>query len=162
RKVTVSTIKLRFASGPALALGGMQIAEDPGFGDGRFLDANQVTANIDPVALFRQRRISIRSMKIDDPQLQFVKNTDGEWSWGTLGAKSQSQNAGNGDRAARFSFSAGDLISVALPAVSTAGLRHLQIEHASVTLTDKSTGQSATYKNITLTSDLSPHHSGSE
>jgi len=46
--------------------------------------------------------------------------------------------------------------------LSPTGLRHLQIEHASVTVTDRSTGQSTTYKNITLISDLSPHHSGSE
>src|SRR5262249_35837747 len=154
RKVTVASVRLSLTEAPALSLSGMRVSEDPGFGDSDFLSANKVVAKLDPYVLVRQRRILIREMKVEAPQLQFVRNPDGEWSWDTIGAKTQRAAGDNG--ASRFAHSLLTLASNLIPSVSIGGLRHIQVDDATVTLSDKSTGRTAVYKNITLSASVTP------
>ena len=87
RRVTVDSVRLTLIGGPYLTLTGMTAHEDPLFGKGVFLKANEVRADLDVIQFLRTRRIAIDSITLKSPQIDLVKSHDGVWSWTTLGQR---------------------------------------------------------------------------
>src|SRR5437660_6802689 len=81
RRVTVDSVRLNLLGGPYLTLTGMTAHEDPLFGEGLFLKANEVRAGLDVVQYLRTRQIAIDSITLKSPQIDLIKNQDGVWSW---------------------------------------------------------------------------------
>lgn len=151
RQVTVGSLRLSLFGGPYLHINQMTAKEDPAFGDGDFLRAEQVRANFSAVAFALRRRVEIDGIKIESPDLTFTKNPQGVWSWATLGKPTSIAAATTGDRLRGRLHT---LLALAIQGVSDASLKKVSIEGATVRLTDGSGRQPETlYRNVSLEAD---------
>jgi hypothetical protein len=158
RKVTIASLRLILIGGPDLAISGMTAAEDPQFGDGAFLRANEVHAHIDIFQYLQTRQIAIDSITLNSPQIDLIKNANGVWSWTTLGRNPSRQSISS--LLIREVVSPLSIMTAAFEGnVSATSLRKLKIESASVRLVDRTESQSSgvLYKNISLNAALAPY-----
>jgi uncharacterized protein involved in outer membrane biogenesis len=150
RRVTVDSLRMNFLGGPYLIIHGMTVKEDPEFGDGDFMKAGEVRANLSLSDYLLRRQIVIEGLTIRSPDFTFIKNPNGAWSWTTLGKST------NVAEATPAGWLTGPLLSLLADAAAPR-LHHFAIDAASVRLTDKTgaTPPESLYKNVALTADLS-------
>jgi uncharacterized protein involved in outer membrane biogenesis len=161
RRVTIDSARLNLLGGPHLTLTGMTAQEDKDFGGGVFLKADEVRAGFDILQYLRTRQILIDSITLKSPQIALVKNTDGVWSWTTLGKQLPEQPVVSRlvtQAIARLTI----LSPVSSAEISSSGLRSLNIESASVRVVDESpqAPSEILYKNIYLSASLTPYPAG--
>ena len=158
RKVTVDSVRLNLLGRPHLVLTGVTAHEDPAFGEGVFLKANEVRAGVDVIQYLRSRQIVIDSIVFKSAQLNLVKNRDGVWSWSTLGKRSSEASTSSSAMVQPLFVSAIPAAPAGIPA-SASTLREVKFENASVKLTDNAgSGRSELfYKNLVLNASLTPH-----
>jgi hypothetical protein len=155
RKVTVGSLRLSFWGGPYLTISQMTAKEDPAFGEGDFLKADQVRADFSVRQYVLHRQITIDSLTIKSPEFTFIKNAGGAWSWTTIGQPAPV--ARKGLLAPRRALSL-VLPAMLAGALSTARLNNVSIEGASVRLIDK-TGAAppeSLYRNVSLRASMTP------
>ncbi len=158
RKVTIASLRLTLISGPYLSISGMTAAEDPQFGDGAFIRANEVRAHLDIIRYLQTRQIAIDSITLKSPQIDLIKNPNGVWNWTTLGRIPSRQSISS--LLIRDALSPLSSITAVFEAnVSETSFRKLQIESASVRLVDRTESLSSgiLYKNISLNAALAPY-----
>jgi hypothetical protein len=149
RRVTVDSLRMNFFGGPYLTIRGLTAKEDPAFGDGDFLKADEVRADFSLADYALHRQMVIEAMTIRSPEFTFIKNPNGAWSWTTLGSSVNVTELTRG-------FSPVDSGLALLADVGEARLRHVAIDAASVRLVDK-TGAAppeSLYNNVALTADI--------
>ena len=159
RRVTVDSVRFSFIRTPHLILTGMTAYEDPAFGDGIFIKANEVHAGFDVLQYFQSRRIVIDSLALISPQIDLIKNRAGVWSWTTMG-NSATESAVSMFGSERVSYSS--ILALASGAsVSASTFREIKIESASVRLRDNFGAEPSEvlYKNIVLSASLTPQSS---
>lgn len=149
RQVTVDSLRLNFFGGPYLTIHGLTAKEEPAFGDGNFLKAEEVRADFSLTDYALHRQLVIEAMTIHSPEFTFIKNPNGAWSWTTLGSPTNVARA----------TSAPSLRDALLALLADAGasrLRHVAIDAATVHLIDKTGAEppEAVYKNVALTADI--------
>lgn len=157
RKVTVESLHLSLLGGPYVLIKGMAAKEDPAFGEGDFLKADQVRANIDLIPLLLSRQVAIEGLEIKAAELTFVKNKQGAWSWTTL-----SQSDADTPLAYRAAFPNTQqqifaiISEVLIQAQTGAALDKINIEGASVRLVDATGTQppESLYKNVDLRASI--------
>lgn len=164
RKVTIDSARLTLISGPYVTLTGMTANESPAFGEGVFLRANHVRADIDLIQYLRTRRFVIRSLTLLSPQIDLIKNADGVWSWTTIGKEpSQQATVSRVASKAAMGFLALPILSLWDATTSAPAFQKISIENASVKLIDR-TGSGppeVMYKNIALFTSFAPSDDGS-
>lgn len=139
RKVTVGSMRLTLWGGPFITIKGMTAKEDPAFGDGDFMKADQVRADFSLKDYVLHRQIVIDSLTINSPEFNFIKSGDGTWNWATLGGAASAQTS--------FLQPLVQLIADA----SKTRFNSIQIEGATIRVTDKTGKQpESLYKNIAL------------
>ena len=145
-------MRLTLWGGPFLTINGMSAKEDPAFGDGDFLKADQVRANFSILDYVLRRQMVIDAITIRSPEFAFIKSDDGAWSWTTLG-ETPSAAAAASLNPARALF---QIVPAMLGDLGKAKLNQISIEGASVRIIDKTTGQppESLYKNIALTASI--------
>jgi len=149
RQVTIDSLRMNIFGGTYLTIRGLTAKEDPAFGDGNFLKADEVRADFSLANYALHRQLVITSMTIRSPEFTFIKNPNGAWSWTTLG------NSVNVAEATKR-LSPIDSGLALLADAGEARLRHVTIDAASVRLVDK-TGAvppESLYKNVALTTDI--------
>jgi uncharacterized protein involved in outer membrane biogenesis len=146
RKVGVSAVRLSLAGGPYLIIDGMTASEDPAFGEGNFLEADQVRANLAFLPFVLRRQVVIEALDLKSPRFTFVKN-GGAWSWTTVGRASASASGPREGFARR---------AMAVLFAADASVDAIYIEGASVRLIDQSNSRSpeSLYKNVALRADI--------
>jgi uncharacterized protein involved in outer membrane biogenesis len=163
RKVTIDSARLNLLTGPYVTLTGMTAQESPAFGEGIFLRADQVRADIDLVQYLRTRRFVIDSITFMSPQITLIKTADGVWSWTTIG-KQQSEEAmlSRVTPLRAMGFPASTILSFLWDGLSTPAFKKIRIENASVKLIDRTGSEppEVLYKNISLSASLAPHTAG--
>ncbi|MFL6212492.1 MAG: hypothetical protein ACJ74J_01230 [Blastocatellia bacterium] len=149
RPVTVESLRLNFLGGPYLTIRGLTAKEDATFGDGDFLKADEVRADLSLTDYVLHRQIVIEAMTIRSPDFTFTKNPNGAWSWTTLG---RSTNVAK----ATPSLSPSAALLCLLADAGESRLRHVAIDGASVRLVDKTGAQppESLYRNVALTTDI--------
>ena len=158
RSVTVGSLRLGLFGGPFLYINQVTAAEDPAFGEGTFLRADQVRANFSVVSFIFRREVEIDSIKIEAPDMRFVKNPAGVWSWTTVGRPLSSPAATpaastSGRPGAPVPMPA--LFRFLLQSMSATSIGKISIERAAVTLADGAGDAPSTlYRNITLQTDI--------
>lgn len=159
RKVTINSARLTLINGPYVTLAGMSAHESPAFGEGVFLRADQVRADIDLIRYLRTRRFVIDSLNLLSPQIDLIKNADGVWSWTTIGREPKEQaTLSNMTSKAAMGFPAFAILSLWDGSLSTSSFNRINLENASVRLIDQ-TGSGPPemiYRNIGLTASLTP------
>jgi len=154
RKVTIDSARLNLISGPSITVSGMTAQESPGFGDGKFLVADQVRADIDIIQYLRTRRFVIDSITFISPHINIIKNSDGVWSWTTLGKQPEQATL---SRVAPNRLMGFPALSILFEGgASGPAFNKIRIENASVKLIDRAGSGPAEslYKNIGLTAEL--------
>ena len=148
RKVTAGSIRLTLWGGPFLTINSMTAKEDPAFGDGDFLKADQVRANFSITQYVLHREVVIEGITIRSPEFTFIKNGDGVWSWTTLGQSLPGSEAASVEPARAFF----NIFSALFGYVGKAKLNNISVEGASVRVIDKTGEQppESLYKNIAL------------
>jgi len=163
RKVTIDSARLNLLTGPYVTLTGMTAQESPAFGEGIFLRADHVRADIDLVQYLRTRRFVIDSITFMSPQITLIKTADGVWSWTTIG-KQQSEEAmlSRVTPQRAMGFPASMILSFLWDGLSTPAFKKIRIENASVKLIDRTGSEPSEvlYKNISLSASLAPHTAG--
>lgn len=151
RKVTIDSLRLNIIGGTYFTITGMKAQEDADFGEGSFLIADKVRADVNLGEYLRNRKIAIDAITVNSAEIHLVRNIDGSWNWTTLGRQPSEQNT--------VSLLASKAIYSFLPGeVSSTSLNKIKIENASVKLTDLKTPSAPEmfYKNISLNASLSP------
>src|SRR4030095_827201 len=155
RKVAIESVRLSLITGPYLTLTGMTAQEDTEFGPGVFLKATEVRASLDVSQSLRSRQIVLDTITLKSPQIDLVKNSNGVWSWTTLGRRPSEQAI-----VSRVVSAAGRALSpvyLAPQGVQSAqAFKAIKIEGASVKLRDNSgvKPMEVLYKNISLNASL--------
>ncbi|HJQ23540.1 MAG TPA: hypothetical protein VKA60_06455 [Blastocatellia bacterium] len=151
RRVTIDSLRVSFFGGPYLIIRGMTAKEDPAFGDGDFLKANEVRADISATDYALHRQIVIQGLTVRSPEFTFIKNPNGAWSWTTLGNSTSVASITRQDAVAAP-------LLVLLADAGKPQLQHLAVEGASVRMIDKTGAQppESLYKNVTLAADINP------
>jgi len=175
RKVTVSTMHLELLYRPALVMDGLVAAEDPQFGEGNLLEANQARAEIAIGPLLAHREIVVKNLALDSPRLTFSKDANGAWSWATIGQhrqrESSSMRSPENSSPDNHSLSTGGINEMSMLMVPGRGLvagpipdgiDGVNINNATIKLVDNSDspGWSSTYTNISMTARLTPSSPG--
>jgi hypothetical protein len=159
RRVTIDSVRLNLMRGHFI-ITGMTAHEDPPFGEGVFLKADEVRAGFDVIQYLRSSQLVIDSITLKSPQIDLVKNRDGVWSWTTLGKQNSESTAWS---LVSETVSYSSILSPASgSALSTSTLRKINIERGAVRLTDNAGSERSTvlYKNIGLNASLTPQVGG--
>lgn len=120
---------------PSVRMDDLVIAEDPQFGGGTFAQAHSIDASVKLLPLIRGN-IDIRSLTLDQPQVQLIRNRAGIWNFSTLGKKKEQQGSKEGEFV----------------------LAQFGISNGQVTMIDQAKNSRAVYNNIDVTlSDFAPH-----
>ena len=157
RKVTIDSLHLNLTNGPSFAISGMTAMESHAFGDGILLKSDDVRAGFDIVEFLRTRRIVLKSLTMNSPQIRLVKNGDGLWNWTTLGRQS-AQQTGASAIALRTANALSTICTLISSDLVATKLREVRIENAFVKLIDTNLpgAKETLYKNITLNATLAP------
>lgn len=150
RKVVIDSVQITLITGPSLKVRGMTAQEDVAFGGGVFLKSDEARADLDLIQYLRNRRLEIKALSFKSPQINLVKNSDGIWSWTSLGKKSPISTVSRLTGMAVGALLAGG--------ISTVRLNKLRVENASVKLIDRTgAGPLETlYKHIELDALITP------
>ena len=160
RSVTIDSARLSLIGRPHLILSGMTAREDPAFGDGVFLRAAEVRAGFDVIQFLRSRQITIDSIVFKSAQVDLVKNSNGVWSWTTLGK--QASEASTAATLVSEPVSYTSILWLSADAtLSASTLREIKFENASVRLRDFAGSEPSEllYKHLDLNAALTPQAS---
>ncbi len=147
RQVSVGSMRLSFFGGPYLYINQLQASEDPAFGDGVFLQTEQVRANFSVLSYVLRKRVELDGLRMQAPQITFVKNQQGVWSWTTIGKPKTTENAAN--LLARTSSA---MIFALLLGIGDSPRQQIAIEQATVRLQDSNgmIQRVTLYRNVNL------------
>jgi uncharacterized protein involved in outer membrane biogenesis len=149
RPVSVGSMRLSFLGGPYLYINQLTAKEDPTFGDGTFMQTNQLRANFSLLAYVLHKRVELDSVRLQSPDITFVKNPEGVWSWTTLGKPQTAQNALQGSP---MRIGTALLFAVFWGSLGEPNREEITIEQATVRLQDKAAAQptETLYRNVNL------------
>jgi hypothetical protein len=95
RSVHMSGVKLRLFPRPGFVITDLTVEDDPAYGAEPVLHANEVTAAVRLLSLWRGR-LEISRISVDEASLNLVRTTDGRWNINTLfRTAAQSNSAGS-------------------------------------------------------------------
>jgi AsmA protein len=83
RAVKVDDLKISVLSG-GIAASDLTIAEDPAFGNALFLRSRSLKIGVDLRVLVRERRLSVRSITLDEPDINLIRDSAGVWNFSSL------------------------------------------------------------------------------
>lgn len=158
RNVTVESVRLKLLPRPHLLIKGLTAKEDPAFGEGVFIRAEEVNAGVNLTEYLRDRQLSIDSLSFASPQIGLSRSREGVWSWTSLG-KQPSVTASD-----QALTSPSVMLASFLPLASVrpieSTIKEITVQNASVELRDQSgpTPEKTLYKKISLNAILTPQN----
>ncbi len=139
RPVTIGDLSASLYSGGITAQS-ITIADDPAFGQQPFIQAKSLKIGVDIGALIFSRKVKVRSLNLQSPDVRLLQNQAGRWNFASLGGQTDTSTSKPGTQT-----SSGDEISV----------DKIAIENGSITIGGVGQPQ-RTYTEVGLTSsDLS-------
>ena len=97
RTVHMSGVELRILPRPGFVITDLTVEEDPAYGGEPVLHANEVTAAIRLLSLWRGR-LEISRISVDEASLNLVRTSDGRWNLDTLFRTAAQSQPGTADR----------------------------------------------------------------
>lgn len=89
RKVTVGNLSLSIFSG-SLTADDFAIADDPKFSNKPFLTAKSFKVGIEVWPLISSKQLNVTGLLIEKPEVNLVRNQQGQWNFSSLGGSSSS------------------------------------------------------------------------
>ena len=142
---------------PSVKVSNVSIGEDPRFGPGPFATVQQIDVSVKLFPLLR-KDVQIESLTLDRPQIQVVRNKQGEWNYASLGkSQTPSQPAETQAKSQQPPVQQQPAESAAPKSQSQFSLAHLTINNGKVGYLDQQTNTHAVYDNIDATlNDFAP------
>jgi uncharacterized protein involved in outer membrane biogenesis len=158
RPVSLGNINLSLLP-PSLKVKDVAIGEDPNYGPGPFAKAQELDVRVSLLPLLR-KDVEVQSLRLINPDIQLIKDANGNWNYATLGQQPAPPSAPQRGRAqpapqkpSATQPEAGQP-SGKTPQLS---LAHLQIENGRLRLNDLQKKTQNTFDNIDLTlNDFAP------
>jgi AsmA protein len=91
RRVTIGRLRIALFSG-GIAAEDLMIADDPGFSRQPFVTAKSVSVGVDLMPLVLSRSLRVKSFRLDQPRVAFVRSAAGAWNFSGLGTGSPSSS----------------------------------------------------------------------
>jgi uncharacterized protein involved in outer membrane biogenesis len=139
---------------PSLVVKNVVIGEDPRFGSGDFAKARELDVRVGLIPLLT-KKIDVKSLELVDPDIQLIRNANGQWNYSTLGeAPAPSQTSPAPPQTSKPSGVISPPATQPPSETSTSSnvsLNHLVITNGRVHLIDQQTGTQKTFENIDLT-----------
>ena len=88
REVTLGNLRLKILSGQVTA-DDLSVAEDPAFGKPAFLQAKSLHVGVQIWPFLMSRKLIVRDLLIDQPEIALVQAPSGDWNFSSLGGKSK-------------------------------------------------------------------------
>lgn len=92
RKVQLGHISVSLFSG-GLSANQISISDDPAYSTKPFLTAKSLSIGIDVIPLIFSRTLLVHSLNFNDPYVQLLRTTDGQWNFATLGTPAPAKSA---------------------------------------------------------------------
>jgi AsmA protein len=92
RKVTIGNISLALFSG-GVSVSDVAIADDPAFSSSPFLTAKELTVGVELMPLIFSKRLEVRSITLDSPDVALIHAPNGTWNYSSLGNSGASNGA---------------------------------------------------------------------
>jgi AsmA protein len=89
REVTLGNLRLRIWAGKVTA-DDLSVAEDPAFGKPAFLRAKSLHVGVEIWPFLFSRKLIVKDLIIDQPEIILVQSPSGDWNFSTLGGRSKS------------------------------------------------------------------------
>ncbi len=90
--MTIGNISLALLSG-GVTVSDVSIADDPKFSSSPFLTAKDLTVGVELMPLIFSKRFEVRSITLQDPQVNLIHAANGTWNYSSLGNSSSSTSA---------------------------------------------------------------------
>jgi AsmA protein len=90
RQVTLGSLSLSVFSGSVVAHD-LKIADDPAYSSSPFLSASALRLGVEMRPLIFERRLLVRSLEVDAPQIHLVHAANGPWNFSTIGQTAASR-----------------------------------------------------------------------
>jgi AsmA protein len=91
REIHLGDLKLSVLSG-SVAANDLSIADDPAFSKTHFLRASSLNVGVDLLTLILQRQLVVTGLLIDQPEVNLVQSSKGEWNFSTMGGKAHPES----------------------------------------------------------------------
>ena len=75
----------------SLTASNLSIADDPGFGSAAFLTAKSFRIGVEMWPLITSQTLNITDLMIEKPELNLVRNQQGQWNFSNLGGSASTQ-----------------------------------------------------------------------
>ena len=149
RPVSLGNIKLSLLP-PSLKVKDVAIGEDPAFGTGAFAKAQELDVRVSLLPLLR-KDVQVQSLRLINPDIQLIKDANGNWNYATLGQLAPSSQAGQ--KVPQPPKPSASTPESGQPKSSSPqlSLAHLVIENGRIRLVDQKARTQNTYDNIDLT-----------
>lgn len=147
RPVTFKSISASFLP-PSIELQNVSIGEDARFGPGPFATVQQLNVSVKLLPLLR-KDVEINSLTLDRPQIQLIRNRQGEWNYASLGKAQTTAAPAQAPQAPAKPAPAPS--GTPAPAKTGGGgfsLAHLTINNGKVGYIDQQTNARAIYDNV--------------
>jgi hypothetical protein len=122
RPVRLSSVEVRLLPWPGFVLSDLSVAEDPAYGAEPVLHANQVTATLRLLALWRGR-LEIDKISVDEASLNVVRAAPGKWNLDPLFHTAAAQTGASGKATASGLAGATPQRAVRLPSLEATNSR---------------------------------------
>jgi len=86
RTVTVGNLRLSLLSG-GVAAEDVSVADDPAFSRAPFLKARSLKVGVDLFALVFSRKLNVRRIAVENPEIALIETPSGTWNFSSLGGK---------------------------------------------------------------------------
>jgi hypothetical protein len=150
RIVTVGNVHLSLSRGPEVVIQDLKASEDPAFGSGNMIEAGVVRVSLAVGPLVANRQLVVRNLVLENPHINFSRNSRGAWSWSTLGQSPAQALMRSDIHPAHY------LAAAMLKTAEAGTLRNIELKQAVVTFiqgTDKS--QQVSFDHVDLSAALS-------
>lgn len=129
----IGSLKLSLSGGLGVEARDVRVDLDPEFGEGSLLEIDEVLANVSVWHFLTTRELGVRSVSVTRPRIRFVKNSNGDWNWSTLGPAAVAEAPFHVPPPA-LAFSSPVLAAAAT--ATSSQLERIDISDANVTLVD--------------------------
>ena len=92
REVKLGNLQLKILTGE-VAADDLSVAEDPAFGKPAFLQAKSFHVGVQIWPFLISRKLIVRDLLIDQPEIALVQAPSGDWNFSSLGGKSKEDQA---------------------------------------------------------------------
>jgi len=88
REVSLGNLRLKILAGEVTA-DDLSVAEDPAFGKPAFLQAKSLHVGVELWPFLISRKLIVRDLTIDQPEIALVQSPTGDWNFSSLGSRSK-------------------------------------------------------------------------